>query len=263
MRPRNPEATISQTGRRVGELRRKWKVTQEWFAERAGISIDYVQVIEHGRANLTLYSLTQVANALQVGVDELTRIPIRREPWPTGRPPGKKRGKKVGRQHRPLARPRNPEATVRQTGRRVGELRTTLELSQQHFAKRAGISVGYVHTIESGRANLTLRSLTRVANALQVEVSELTKIPERGEAAPKSLLLGKRKATRRRTRRKRQTSVFRGVSWNARRERWCATIAHKGKRWFLGYFEQEEDAARAYDAKAKVLKGDKAKLNFP
>lgn len=122
MRPRNPEATISQTGRRVGELRRKWKLTQERFAERARISVDYVQVIEHGRANLTLYSLTRVANVLEVDVAELTRIPIRREAWPAGRPRGKKKRKKAGHQHHhPLTKPRDPDATVLQTGHRIGE----------------------------------------------------------------------------------------------------------------------------------------------
>ena len=259
MRPRNPDSTVRQTGRRVGELRRKWQLTQERFAERARISVDYVQTIEHGRANLTLHSLTRVANALQVQVDELTKIPIRREPWPEGRPRG--RAKEFGRAPRRGFRPRNPESTISQTGCRAGVLRRERGFTQERFAKRAELSVEYVRALELGHANLTLRTLTRVANALQVQVSELTRIPERSELEI-ATRPSKKKGSRLR-RRKDHPSLFRGVSWSASRERWRVSIAHKRKRWFLGYFEKERDAARAYDAKAKKLKGDKAKLNFP
>ncbi len=42
-----------------------------------------------------------------------------------------------------------------------------------------------------------------------------------------------------------------------------AQISEGGKMVYLGTFEVEEDAARAYDERARVLHGDRAKLNFP
>jgi hypothetical protein len=56
---------------------------------------------------------------------------------------------------------------------------------------------------------------------------------------------------------------YRGVAFVSTRNIWTARIKHEGKRIFLGNFHSAEDAARAYDAKAREIFGDAAKLNFP
>ena len=57
------------------------------------------------------------------------------------------------------------------------------------------------------------------------------------------------------------TSGYKGVDFN--RGKWRARIREGGVRYFLGYFETAEDAARAYDTKAHELFGEFASLNFP
>jgi hypothetical protein len=47
-----------------------------------------------------------------------------------------------------------------------------------------------------------------------------------------------------------------------RRGKWQAQIGCNGKKIFIGYFDDEEAAARAYDAKAAELFGEYAALNF-
>lgn len=61
------------------------------------------------------------------------------------------------------------------------------------------------------------------------------------------------------------TSKYKGVSWYARHSKWKVEIQVDGKKQHIGYFafEDEELAARAYDAAALAAWGVYAKLNFP
>lgn len=57
-------------------------------------------------------------------------------------------------------------------------------------------------------------------------------------------------------------SKYKGVSWHKRKNKWISSITIEGKRFHLGYFDSEEDAARAYDEQAKKYHGDFARLNL-
>ena len=62
---------------------------------------------------------------------------------------------------------------------------------------------------------------------------------------------------------KNNTSGYKGVSWYKRDKKWIAGIKHNNKGIYIGLFEDKEEAARAYDKKAKELHGEFAYLNFP
>ena len=49
-------------------------------------------------------------------------------------------------------------------------------------------------------------------------------------------------------------SAFVGVSWHKQAERWLAYIRHSGMQHSLGYFHDEQEAARAYDTAARRLR---------
>ena len=63
--------------------------------------------------------------------------------------------------------------------------------------------------------------------------------------------------------RKNNTSGFRGVYFTKRANKWIAAIEKDKKKYHLGHYDTPEEAARAYDAKAKELFGEFARLNFP
>ena len=61
---------------------------------------------------------------------------------------------------------------------------------------------------------------------------------------------------------KNKTSFFRGVNWSAQRKKWRARVCKNYKVFELGFFNDQLDAAKAYDKKSKELFGDFARLNF-
>ena len=58
------------------------------------------------------------------------------------------------------------------------------------------------------------------------------------------------------------TSGVKGVSWYKKRSLWVAHIGVLGKRKTLGYFDEKEAAALAYDNAARSLFGEFAKTNY-
>ena len=55
-------------------------------------------------------------------------------------------------------------------------------------------------------------------------------------------------------------SQYKGVFWN--KGRWFATLIAYGTRHYLGRFDNELDAAAAYDKKAKKIHGEHAWINI-
>lgn len=59
------------------------------------------------------------------------------------------------------------------------------------------------------------------------------------------------------------SSKYKGVIWAKENKKWRAQLTFKSRPVFIGYFDDEQEAAMAYDARAKELFGEYACLNFP
>jgi len=55
---------------------------------------------------------------------------------------------------------------------------------------------------------------------------------------------------------KNNTSGYKGVCWRKDNKKWTAGICHEGKRFHLGFFDDKEDAAMAYNKAAVELHGE-------
>ena len=80
--PERPEAAVKRVAKRIAEIRRAKGITQDEMAEKLRCATKNYQRIEYGQ-NLTIKTLTRIANLLGVTVTDL--VPP---------PPGRKRGTK-------------------------------------------------------------------------------------------------------------------------------------------------------------------------
>ena len=74
---------------------------------------------------------------------------------------------------------------------------------------------------------------------------------------------GENKRNRRKSIKRKCHSRFKGVNWNKDQRKWSARICFNSKTKFIGYFDDEIDAAKAYDKAAKKYHRDFAVLNLP
>jgi hypothetical protein len=58
------------------------------------------------------------------------------------------------------------------------------------------------------------------------------------------------------------SSQYLGVTWDNQHQKWRAAIGYDNKGHYIGIFEEEIDAAKAYDKAAKKYHGEFANLNF-
>lgn len=65
----------------------------------------------------------------------------------------------------------------------------------------------------------------------------------------------------RRPKRAGSSSRYRGVSFRQQTQRWIAQVYWRGRRYFLGSYDREEDAAAAYNRHAARIIGELAVLN--
>lgn len=57
------------------------------------------------------------------------------------------------------------------------------------------------------------------------------------------------------------SSAYKGVSWSNQAKKWHAYIGYQKRRIHIGFFNEERDAAAAYNTKAMELFGEHALLN--
>jgi transcriptional regulator with XRE-family HTH domain len=73
----------------------------------------------------------------------------------------------------------DPDELARNVGVRISEIRGQAALTQQDLATRVQTSVQWISRVETGRENLTLTTLVKLANALEVNVIDFFTTPSK------------------------------------------------------------------------------------
>ena len=60
-------------------------------------------------------------------------------------------------------------------GNRIRELRTQTGLSQEKFAQKIGMDRTYFASVELGKRNISIVKIEKIANGLEISLSELFK----------------------------------------------------------------------------------------
>jgi transcriptional regulator with XRE-family HTH domain len=71
----------------------------------------------------------------------------------------------------------------RSLGQTIRDLRSSRGYSQESFAHAVGLHRTYISDIERGERNVSLHNLVRIANTLELPLSQLLAIAERSSKA--------------------------------------------------------------------------------
>jgi transcriptional regulator with XRE-family HTH domain len=77
-----------------------------------------------------------------------------------------------------------PDELMRAVGRRIAQLRGRAGRTQEEFAVALGVSARWVRRVEEEGQNLTLLTLAKLANTLDVNVAALLREPSANAKMP-------------------------------------------------------------------------------
>jgi hypothetical protein len=134
-------------------------------------------------------------------------------------------------------------------------------LSQWKWQCHNGYAVRTVCVRKDGkRSSISIRMHRLVMNAANGEVIDhknLNTLDNRKE----NLRVCTKAENNRNIRGRKGTSKYKGVCWDKNRNKWLSSIQFNNKHIHIGYFINEDEAAKAYNLKAEELFGEFALLN--
>ena len=127
---------------------------------------------------------------------------------------------------------------------------------------------GYLFVILCSNIEMsTMRIHRLVANAFILNLIDLPCVDHKDRNSLNNHIsnlrwCSKRQNNQNRSKQKNTTSVYKGVCFEKRSNKWLAQIKHNGRSIHIGLFTDESEAAHAYDRKASELFREFAHLNF-
>lgn len=137
---------------------------------------------------------------------------------------------------------------------------------KRNFGRPAGYKSGGYLLVDINIYRKSTIRLHRVAWFLYYGVWPKDQIDHINNVRDDNRIVNLREATARENQsnmkiRKGGTSQYKGVSWDKRLSKWRTRVMSNSKSVFLGHYDNEEEAALAYNKAALELFGEFAKIN--
>ena len=153
MTPQNKAEDVFDV-EKLAQIRKMSGLTQEELAEKTGLNIVTIQRFEQGRTIPTCKTLNVICEALDVRPQDFIIKTL---------PEGEKDGDAVN----------EGEQAIVLDVRKLALIRKIRGLSQEAFAKQAGVSIATVQGYEQGRYNPTPSTILKMCNALSIQPEEV------------------------------------------------------------------------------------------
>jgi|LGVF01.2.fsa_nt_gb transcriptional regulator with XRE-family HTH domain len=132
-------------GEKIKKIRKEKGLTQKELGELLGVSDTMIGKWEGNNRKPKIDTLRKIANALQIDFTELMD----------------------NNQHEDLSE------KTRDLTKKIRQLRVLKKLTQLELAEKAGVSLITIRRCEKEKQNLTIDTLYKIANALEIDLSEL------------------------------------------------------------------------------------------
>jgi len=177
--PSHPHDTpLQRFGATLRHYRQQRGLTQPALTASTGIRQRYLSQIEQGRRNIAVLSLLRLAHALEIpaawllaGLDPHADLP--RPTTADLLPSSGVRDAVVTPGAPPSLKPDDQAPLLPLLGATIRQYRQQRHLSQRALAARTRLAASYICDIEQGQRNVSVLSLLRIAEALELSVAHL------------------------------------------------------------------------------------------
>jgi transcriptional regulator with XRE-family HTH domain len=172
------ETPLQRMGTTLRHYRQQRGLSHRTLAARIGTRSSYISEIELGKRNIAVLTLLRLTHALRIpSVWLLVQV----DPYATLTPPPARaplpsqeaRAQAIPPTDTSVPPPGDPTVLLPVLGATICQYRKRQRLTHKALAARTGLSPTYIGEIELGHRNLSVLSLLRIAEALELSVATL------------------------------------------------------------------------------------------
>ena len=159
---------MQRVGATLRQYRQRQRLSQRALADRTHLHRTYIYDIERGKYNVSVLTLLRLAKGLGIPSSWLLVRLKSNHPLP---PQGAQDA--VVTSITPFITPDDHAALLSLFGATLRQYRERQRLTQQALADKTDLSATYINQIERGTRNLTILTLMRITDALDLSVNHL------------------------------------------------------------------------------------------